>query len=142
MSIGERIAELRTKQNMSQVQLSKFLDVSRQAVSKWENDQAAPDTIKLIQLADLLDVDVEYLATGRINQPKVVLTTQTVEKIVEKPVVTTVERIIEKPVVRYIDKPVVEIRKVYRKKYVRNFWEMALVGIGMFLIGLIVGLLF
>ena len=130
MSIGERIAELRTKQNMSQVQLSKLLDVSRQAVSKWENDQAAPDTIKLIQLADLLDVDVEYLATGRINQPKVVLTTQTVEKIVEK------------PVVRYIDKPVVEIRKVYRKKYVRNFWEMALVGIGMFLIGLIVGLLF
>lgn len=142
MSIGERIAELRTKQNMSQVQLSKLLDVSRQAVSKWENDQAAPDTIKLIQLADLLDVDVEYLATGRINQPKVVMTTQTVEKIVEKPVVTTVERIIEKPVVRYIDKPVVEIRKVYRKKYVRNFWEMALVGIGMFLIGLIVGLLF
>ena len=130
MSIGERIAELRTKQNMSQVQLSKLLDVSRQAVSKWENDQAAPDTIKLIQLADLLDVDVEYLATGRINQPKVVMTTQTVEKIVEK------------PVVRYIDKPVVEIRKVYRKKYVRNFWEMALVGIGMFLIGLIVGLLF
>ena len=142
MSIGERIAELRTKQNMSQVQLSKLLDVSRQAVSKWENDQAAPDTIKLIQLADLLDVDVEYLATGRINQPKVVMTTQTVEKIVEKPVVTTVERIIEKPVVRYIDKPVVEIRKVYRKKYIRNFWEMALVGIGMFLIGLIVGLLF
>ena len=142
MSIGERIAELRTKQNMSQVQLSKLLDVSRQAVSKWENDQAAPDTIKLIQLADLLDVDVEYLATGRVNQPKVVMTTQTVEKIVEKPVVTTVERIIEKPVVRYIDKPVVEIRKVYRKKYVRNFWEMALVGIGMFLIGLIVGLLF
>ena len=130
MSIGERIAELRTKQNMSQVQLSKLLDVSRQAVSKWENDQAAPDTIKLIQLADLLDVDVEYLATGRINQPKVVMTTQTVEKIVEK------------PVVRYIDKPVVEIRKVYRKKYVRNFWETALVGIGMFLIGLIVGLLF
>ena len=142
MSIGERIAELRTKQNMSQVQLSKLLDVSRQAVSKWENDQAAPDTITLIQVADLLDVDVEYLATGRINQPKVVMTTQTVEKIVEKPVVTTVERIIEKPVVRYIDKPVVEIRKVYRKKYVRNFWEMALVGIGMFLIGLIVGLLF
>ena len=112
MSIGERITELRMKQNMSQVQLAKLLDVTRQAVSKWENDQAAPDTIKLIQLADLLDVDVEYLATGRVNQPKVVTTTQTVEKIVEKPVVTTVERIVEKPVVQFIDKPVVEIRKV------------------------------
>lgn len=142
MSIGERIAELRMKQNMSQVQLSKLLDVSRQAVSKWENDQAAPDTIKLIQLADLLDVDVEYLATGRANQPKVVTTTQTVEKIIEKPVITTVERIVEKPVVRYIDKPVVEIRKVYRKKYVRNVWEMALVGFVSFVIGILIGFLF
>ena len=142
MSIGERIAELRSKQNMSQVQLSKLLDVSRQAVSKWENDQAAPDTIKLIQLADLLDVDVEYLATGRVNQPKVVTTTQTVEKIIEKPVITTVERIVEKPVVQFIDKPVVEIRKVYRKKYVRNVWEIALVGIVSFVLGILIGLLF
>ena len=59
MSIGERIIELRAQQNISQVQLAKMLDVSRQAVSKWENDQTAPDTIKLIQLADVLDTDVE-----------------------------------------------------------------------------------
>ena len=87
MSIGERIIELRAQQNISQVQLAKMLDVSRQAVSKWENDQTAPDTIKLIQLADVLDTDVEYLATGRIRPPLVVTTTETVEKIVEKPVI-------------------------------------------------------
>lgn len=70
MSIGERIANLRKEQNLSQGQLADALDISRQAVSKWENGQAYPDTLKLIQLADLLNSDVEYLATGRILKPK------------------------------------------------------------------------
>ena len=37
MSIGERIANLRKEQNLSQGQLADALDISRQAVSKWEN---------------------------------------------------------------------------------------------------------
>lgn len=146
MSIGERIAELRTEQNISQVQLAQMLDITRQAVSKWENDQTAPDTIKLIQLADLLDTDVEYLATGRRTYgrrpPIVIKTTETVEKIVEKPVIQTVERIVEKPVIQVIDKPVLEIKKVYRTKYLRNVWELCLIGISSFIIGLLIGLLF
>ena len=154
MSIGERITELRTQQNISQVQLAKMLDISRQAVSKWENDLTAPDTIKLIQLADLLDTDVEYLATGRKTYgrrpPVVIETTQTIEKIVEKPVIQTVERIVEKPVIQVVEKPViqivekpvVEIKKVYRTRYVRNIWELCAVGIVTFIIGLLVGLIF
>ena len=142
MTIGERIAHLRIKQNMSQVQLAKLLDVTRQAVSKWENDQTAPDTIKLIQLADLLDTDVEYLATGRMRPPLVVTTTETIEKIVEKPVIKTVERVVEKPIVKLIDRPTVEIRKVYRRKYVRNIWELSLIGIVAFIAGLLIGLIF
>ena len=141
MSIGERIIELRAQQNISQVQLAKMLDVSRQAVSQWENDQTAPDTIKLIQLADVLDTDVEYLATGRIRPPLVVTTTETVEKIVEKPVIKTVERVVEKPIVKLIDKPVVQIKKVYRKKYVRNAWELCLVGFISFIVGFLIGLI-
>ena len=142
MSIGERIIELRAQQNISQVQLAKMLDVSRQAVSKWENDQTAPDTIKLIPLADVLDTDVEYLATGRILPPLVVTTTETVEKIIEKPVIKTVERVVEKPIVKLIDKPVVQIKKVYRKKYVRNAWELCLVGFISFIVGFLIGLIF
>ena len=148
MSIGERITELRTELNISQVQLAARLDVSRQAVSKWENDQTAPDTIKLIQLADVLDTDVEYLATGRRSYarrpPIVIRTTETVEKIVEKPVVETVEkvveRIVEKPIVKFVEKPV--IRKIYRTKYVRNIWEISLIAAGSFIAGLLVGLVF
>ena len=84
MSIGERITELRAQQNISQGQLADMLEVSRQAVSKWENDLSSPDTIRLIKLADVLGTDLEYLATGRNaydrRPPVVVETVKTVEK--------------------------------------------------------------
>ena len=65
MTIGERITTLRKKKNLSQLQLADQLEVSRQAVSKWEKDLSSPDTLNLIKLADILDTEVEYLATGR-----------------------------------------------------------------------------
>ncbi len=64
MSIGNRISELRKKHNYSQEYVAEQLDVSRQAVSKWEQDQTSPDTNNLISLARLFGVSVEYLATG------------------------------------------------------------------------------
>ena len=147
MSIGERISELRKSQNISQVQLAEALSITRQAGSKWENDQAVPDALKMIQLADLLDTDIEYLSTGRRNfsrRPPVVLNeVKIVEKVVEKPVVTVktveVEKIVEVPTVQYVEKPV--IKKVYRTKYTRNPMELLVVGSICFIIGLIVGLL-
>ncbi len=48
MSVGERIAELRNERNISQGKLAQDLGVSRQAVSKWENDLSSPDTLHLI----------------------------------------------------------------------------------------------
>lgn len=145
MSVGERITELRKASGMSQHALAGQLGVSRQAVSKWETDQTSPDASNLIRLADVLDSDIEYLTTGRRTYgrrpPVVIKTTQTVEKIVEKPVVqvveTVVEKIVEVPVVQTVEKPVV--KKVYRTKYVRNPAELAIVGIMCFAAGLIVG---
>ena len=145
MSIGERIAELRKAQNISQGQLAELMEVSRQAVSKWETDQASPDTIRLIKLADVLDTDVEYLATGRktlgMRPPIVLETVKTVEKIVEKPVVQVVEKVVEveKPTFEYIEKPVV--KKVYRTQTVRSTMEYAIVGSLCFLAGILVGLI-
>ena len=146
MSIGERIMELRKQANVSQLDLARMLAVSRQAVSKWENDLASPDVSNLIKLADLLDTDIEYLATGRRTYgrrpPVVITTTETVEKIVEVPVIQTVEnvveRIVELPVVKTIEKPV--FKKVYRKKYIRNPAELAMIGIICFILGLVIGL--
>lgn len=147
MSLGERITELRKLNGLSQIQLANVMEVSRQAVSKWESDQSAPDSIKLIRLAEVLETDIEYLTTGRRTfgrrPPVVINTTETIEKVVEKPVIqikeTIVEKIVEKPVVEYVEKPV--IKKVYRKQFIRNPLEFAVWGGICFLLGLLVGFL-
>lgn len=61
MTLGERIAGLRKQKKMSQEELAAAMDVSRQAVSKWENSLCNPDTENLIRLADILDVDISAL---------------------------------------------------------------------------------
>ena len=48
LTIGQRIAQERRKQNLSQVGLATILDVSRQAISKWESDAAIPEIDKLV----------------------------------------------------------------------------------------------
>lgn len=126
VSLGNRILGLRKERGISQVELAKMLDVSRQAVSKWENDQSAPDTIKLIQLADALDTEVAYLATG-------------VMPVYESPpiVVNMVEKVDQ---VKIVEKPV--LRRIKRVKYLRNPIEFLLIGVGCFILGLVVGLFF
>lgn len=145
MSIGERIADLRKAGNISQGKLASLLDVSRQAVSKWENDQSAPDTLKLIQLAEVLKTDVEYLATGKKAEPKVEKVIVTVPEIQEK----IVEKTVEKPVIRYVEKPVIQtveklvekpvIKRMVRVKYLRNPFEFIALGAVCFLLGILLG---
>ena len=144
MSIGERIAALRKEANLSQGQLASMLDVSRQAVSKWENDLATPDALKMIRLADVLNSEAEYIATGKLPQepePIVVKTVEIQEKIVEKTVEKPVFRYIEKPVIktveRLVEKPV--IRKITRIRYLRNPFEFIVIGVLCFLLGLLIG---
>ena len=64
MNLGEKIYELRTKKNLSQGDLADKLDVSRQSVSKWENNTAVPDLDKLIKLCDVFEISLDEL-TGR-----------------------------------------------------------------------------
>jgi transcriptional regulator with XRE-family HTH domain len=65
MTLGQRISELRKERGYAQEYVAEQLNVSRQAVSKWETDQCAPDTYNLIALSELFGVSVEYLATGK-----------------------------------------------------------------------------
>ena len=60
MTIGNRIRTLRKQLNYSQEYVAEQLDVTRQAVSKWEKDLTSPDTDNIIQLAKLLNSTVEY----------------------------------------------------------------------------------
>ena len=61
MSIGERITQLRKERNLSQGDLAKAMDVSRQAVSKWENGTSDPSTSNLLSLAKLYGIDAADL---------------------------------------------------------------------------------
>lgn len=150
MSIGERILELRKEQNITQTALAEAMEVSRQAVSKWESDKSSPDTIKLVKLAEYLNTEVEYLATGRhpeYKSPDIHVTLikkpeKIVEKVVEKPVDRIVERVVEKPVERIVQKPVV--RRVVRVKYKyrTNYLQLAASAIGGVILGILIGLLF
>ena len=145
MAFGERLQEVRRRAGLTQEQFAAELNVSRQAVSKWENDLANPDAANLIRMAEVLDTDIEYLTTGRRSYgrrpPVVIKTTETVEKIVEKPVVREVQKVVEKvvevPVVQLVEKPV--IQKVYRTQYVRNPLEFLIVAVFFFLLGLVIG---
>ena len=73
MTLGKRIRKLRTERKVSQELLAEHMDVSRQAVSKWENGTSSPDTNNLIRLAEFFDVSVEYLATGKVKQENIVI---------------------------------------------------------------------
>lgn len=61
MSFGEKLQELRRAALMSQDTLAEKLEVSRQAVSKWERDEAMPETDKVVRIARLFGVSTDYL---------------------------------------------------------------------------------
>jgi len=61
MTIGQRIAQKRKEQGLSQEALGEKLGVSRQAIYKWESDTALPEIDKLIALSKLFGVSVGWL---------------------------------------------------------------------------------
>ena len=61
MKLGQKIAELRKKSGLSQETLAEKMNVSRQAVSKWESNQSIPDIEKIVDLSELFGVTTDYL---------------------------------------------------------------------------------
>jgi transcriptional regulator with XRE-family HTH domain len=61
MAFSENLRIARKQKGLSQEQLAESLDISRQAISKWESDEGYPETEKLIQIAGVLGVSLDYL---------------------------------------------------------------------------------
>ena len=61
MIIGQKIKELRRKNNMTQERLAELLSISSQAVSRWETDAAMPDISLLIPIANLFGITTDEL---------------------------------------------------------------------------------
>ena len=59
--LGQRMAELRTFLGWSQVELARKLNVAKQTVSNWENDNIQPSIEMLIRLANIFSVSTDYL---------------------------------------------------------------------------------
>jgi transcriptional regulator with XRE-family HTH domain len=74
MNIGEKIQQLRKANNLSQEQLAVQLEVSRQAVSKWELNESTPDTDKIILISRIFSVSTDYLL---LENPEVANVTET-----------------------------------------------------------------
>ncbi len=61
---GEFIQELRKRKDLTQNQLGEKLNVSNQAVSKWERGETLPDTSLLLDLAKVLETSVDTILNG------------------------------------------------------------------------------
>ncbi len=61
MNLSEKLYKLRKEKGLSQEQLAEKLNISRQAISKWESGNSVPESEKLILLSDFFNVSLDYL---------------------------------------------------------------------------------
>ena len=70
MKLGDRIKAERLKNHISQSALGEYLQLTQQAVGRWEKNLSEPDTVTLNKLADLFGVSVDYLVGHNEITPK------------------------------------------------------------------------
>lgn len=68
--LGNQIRELRLAFGWSQVELARRLNISKQTVSNWENDNIQPSIEMLVHLAEIFRVSTDYLL-GREDIPRI-----------------------------------------------------------------------
>ena len=77
MILADKIIRLRKKNGWSQEELANKMNVSRQAVSKWEGSQTIPDLEKILQLSVLFGVTTDYLLKDEIQTEELTNDTST-----------------------------------------------------------------
>lgn len=65
MAFAERLIELRKQAGLSQESLAERLNISRQAISKWERGESTPDMDNLKMLGQIYNVSMDYLLLGK-----------------------------------------------------------------------------
>ena len=83
MTIHEKIQLLRKKNGWTQEELADKLDISRQALSKWELGTAIPDTVNVLKISKLFSVPTDYLLDDTYNTPEEFEYKSGTEKILE-----------------------------------------------------------
>lgn len=67
MALSEKLYALRKKSGLSQEQLAEQLNVSRQAISKWESGRSVPESDKLLAISQYFQVSLDYLMKEDVN---------------------------------------------------------------------------
>ena len=67
MTLGQKLKEMRTRLGLSQEQFAKTINVSRQAITKWESDKGIPDISNLQELSEIFGVTIDYLLNDEKN---------------------------------------------------------------------------
>ena len=80
MNLSDRLQALRKSHGLSQEQLAEKLDVSRQAISKWESGQANPDINNLLKLSSIYEVSTDYLLSGREADSQIIYNDRVIYK--------------------------------------------------------------
>lgn len=86
MILAEKITKLRKQQGWSQEELAARLDVSRQAVSKWESMASMPDLDKILKMSALFDVSTDYLLKDDVLEEPACANTNTEPETILHPV--------------------------------------------------------
>lgn len=69
MTLGDKIKEERIKKNLSQQQLGRELNVTQQAIGKWEKNLSEPDTTALIKLSEIFNITVDNILGIKTKTP-------------------------------------------------------------------------
>lgn len=80
MSLGEKIKAMRQHASLSQEQLAEKLNVSRQAITKWETGKGIPDIANLIAISDEFDLSLDQLIKDDIAVKKKVISDSSSKK--------------------------------------------------------------
>ena len=65
MTLGQKLKEIRKRFELSQEQLAEIMNISSQAITKWENDGGLPDINNLQELSKIFGITVDYLLNDK-----------------------------------------------------------------------------
>lgn len=123
MTLGERIAYYRKKAGYSQEGLAEQLNVSRQAISKWETGEATPDAERIIALAAVLGISTDTLLLGKEKPERPYTEAETVRQ--------------PAPTPEWLDHLPRHIGRLFREKGYIAGYIVAAQGLGILLVGLL-----
>lgn len=83
MQFRDKLFQLRKKSGMTQTELAEALNVSRQAISKWEMGTTTPDINNILSISKIFRVSIDYLVNDELDIEEDSSSTKTISQIIE-----------------------------------------------------------